>query len=284
MAQFSNGRWILSKDSRTMDGYHVGIRSDITDLKNTEAALRLEKERAEQALAALRDAQSNLVQAEKMAALGGLAAGIAHEIKNPLNFVNNFAKISVDLLDEAKVLFEKAGADPDFQDREEIDELFSTISQNLSWINEHGRRADSIVNNMLLHSRGDAGKMTAVDLNALVDENLRLAYHGARAKDKSFNVDIEQDFDSNAGSVEVVVQEMGRVLLNLFENGLYATRHRLANEQQNGYRPILRVSTQDLGQDVVIKVRDNGTGIPRQSLGKIFEPFFMLSFFFSHMY
>lgn len=253
--------------------------------EKTEEELRVSRDELEarveertkdlsEALTALRNAQSNLVQAEKMAALGGLAAGIAHEIKNPLNFVNNFAQISADMLDEAGALLKKASTDPDLQDKEEIDELFNTISQNLARINEHGQRADSIVNNMLLHSRGDTGKMTSVDLNVLVEENLKLAYHGARAKDKTFNIDIERDFDSDAGSVEVIAQEIGRALLNLFENGLYASHHRLSNEQEKMHRPVLRVSTRDLGKEVEIKVRDNGTGIHRKSLEKIFEPFF----------
>jgi len=221
---------------------------------------------AENALADLRRAQDRLVQSEKMASLGQLTAGIAHEIKNPLNFVNNFAELSADLLDELR----DAIAD---QQRAEIDELTATLKGNLEKIAEHGRRADSIVKNMLLHSRSGPSEHRLIDLNIVVEEALNLAYHGARAETPGFNITLEKQLDPRAGMVEMYPQEFTRVMLNLIGNGFYAARTR-ATAAANGFEPALRLTTRDLGEQVEIRVRDNGTGISEAVRGRIFEPFF----------
>jgi signal transduction histidine kinase/HAMP domain-containing protein len=214
----------------------------------------------------LKQAQASLVQAEKMASLGQLTAGIAHEIKNPLNFVNNFAELSRELLQELRDTIASPGA--------EQDDLIATLTANLSKIVEHGRRADGIVTSMLLHSRGGTGERRTIDLNALVEEALNLAFHGARARDKSFNVKLERDFDSNLRPVELVPQDITRVLLNLFGNGFYAANKLRQEGTSSAYQPLLRVTTRDLGDEVEIKVRDNGVGIPLEVQSKLFTPFF----------
>ena len=214
----------------------------------------------------LKQAQANLVQAEKMASLGQLTAGIAHEIKNPLNFVNNFAELSRELLQELCDTIPAPGADQD--------ELIATLTANLAKIVEHGRRADGIVTSMLLHSRGGSGERRTTDLNALVDEALNLAFHGARARDKSFNISLERDFDSKLRPIELVPQDITRVLLNLFGNGFYAANKRRQEGTDPGFRPSLRVTTRDLGDHVEIRARDNGVGISPEVQSKLFTPFF----------
>jgi signal transduction histidine kinase/HAMP domain-containing protein len=222
----------------------------------------------------LKAAQASLVHAEKMASLGQLTAGIAHEIKNPLNFVNNFAELSHELLEELREAVGgeaegiEGGADSD------IDELIATLSGNMSKIAEHGRRADSIVTSMLLHSRGGTGERRRTDLNALVDEALNLAFHGARAQDRSFNVTLERDFDPSITPLEIVPQDITRVLLNLFGNGFYAVKKRRDEQPDPAYQPILRVTTLDLEGQVEIRVRDNGIGMPPEIRAKLFTPFF----------
>jgi signal transduction histidine kinase len=222
----------------------------------------------------LRAAQANLVHAEKMASLGQLTAGIAHEIKNPLNFVNNFADLSVELLDEVKTATAPAVATLGNDERAEVDETMEMLTGNLEKIAEHGRRADSIVKSMLLHSRGGSAERQSVDLNALVEEALNLAYHGARAQDQSFNITQDKDFAANIAPVELVPQEITRVLLNLFVNGFYAANRRSHETDDPSYRPVLRVATRDLGGEVEIRVRDNGTGIAPEFRDKLFTPFF----------
>jgi len=222
---------------------------------------------AEAALVDLRRAQDRLVQSEKMASLGQLTAGIAHEIKNPLNFVNNFAELSIDLLGE---LSDAMTANL----RAEIDELTATLKGNLAKIVEHGRRADSIVKNMLLHSRSGPSEHRAIDLNSTVEEALNLAYHGARAAIPGFNITLEKDLDPAAGRVELYPQEFIRVMLNLISNGFYAARQRAEQTADQGFEPALRLTTRNLGDQVEIRVRDNGTGISEAVRGKIFEPFF----------
>ena len=225
-------------------------------------------------LEGLKAAQANLIQSEKMASLGQLTAGIAHEIKNPLNFVNNFAGLSVELLAEIKEMVAPAFAQLDEDKRAEIDETMALVTGNLEKIAEHGKRADGIVKSMLSHSRGGTGEWQAVDINALVEEALNLAYHGARAQDKSFNITLERDLAPASKPIEIVPQDVTRVFLNLFGNGFYAANKRRLAGTEAGFRPMLRVSTRDLGEMVEIKVRDNGTGIPDEVRAKLFQPFF----------
>jgi two-component system NtrC family sensor kinase len=219
----------------------------------------------------LQKAQNRLVQSEKLASLGQLTAGIAHEIKNPLNFVNNFASLSKELVDELREVLEPTTLDP--ETRQEVDEIAGLLKGNLDKVVQHGKRADSIVRNMLLHSRTGTGEHRPVELNALVEESLNLAYHGARAAKPSFNVTLVRDFDPAAGSADVYPQEITRVLLNLMGNGFYATEKR-ADSAAPGYAPTLTVATRDRGDSVEIRVRDNGTGIPDSVKAKMFDPFF----------
>ncbi|WP_168212864.1 MULTISPECIES: GAF domain-containing protein [unclassified Bradyrhizobium] len=220
----------------------------------------------------LRTAQDRLVQTEKLASLGQLTAGIAHEIKNPLNFVNNFAALSAELTDELNdVLKPAALAD---KIREDVDELTGLLKDNLEKVVQHGKRADSIVKNMLLHSREGSGDHRPADINALVDESLNLAYHGARAEKPDFNVTLQRDFDSGAGTIEAFPQEITRVFLNLVSNGFYAVTKRRLESGDAAFDPVLRVATRDLGDSVEIRIRDNGTGIPPEVKDKMFNPFF----------
>ncbi|MFB0492963.1 two-component system NtrC family sensor kinase [Methylobacterium sp. OAE515] len=224
-----------------------------------------------QSLDDLQRAQSRLVQSEKLASLGQLTAGIAHEIKNPLNFVNNFASLSKELVDELRDALKPAALDPDIRD--EVDEIAGLLKGNLDKVVQHGRRADSIVKNMLLHSRTGSGEHRPVEINALVEESLNLAYHGARAAKPSFNVTLARDYDPAAGIADIYPQEITRVLLNLMSNGFYATEKR-AEGVVPGYAPTLSVVTRDRGGSVEIRVRDNGTGIPESVKAKMFDPFF----------
>jgi two-component system, NtrC family, sensor kinase len=219
----------------------------------------------------LRTAQDRLIQTEKLASLGQLTAGIAHEIKNPLNFVNNFSAMSVELLGELRELIENSGVDE--RRRGEVDELLAMLKGNLEKVNQHGRRADSIVKNMLLHSRQGSGEHRLANINAILEESLNLAYHGARAERQGFNIALERSFDPEAGEVDLYPQEITRVLLNLISNGFYATIERRA-EANGGYEPTLTAATRSLGDRVEIRIRDNGTGIPREVREKIFLPFF----------
>jgi len=237
-----------------------------------EEETRRARETAESTLADLRRTQDRLVQTEKMASLGQLTAGIAHEIKNPLNFVNNFSDLSVDLLDELNDAVAPGKIEMPEDTRAEIDEITETLKGNLQKIAEHGRRADSIVKNMLLHSRTGASERREAELNALAEEALNLAYHGARAETPGFNITMEKDLDPTIGAVEIFPQEISRVLVNLVNNGFYAA-HKRAQENP-GFEPTLGLSTRNLGDQVEIRVRDNGTGIPADVRDKIFEPFF----------
>jgi two-component system NtrC family sensor kinase len=209
-----------------------------------------------------------------MASLGQLTAGIAHEIKNPLNFVNNFADLSVELLDELKETTAPAVAALDEYKRAEIEETMGMLTGNLEKIAEHGRRADGIVKSMLEHSRGSSGERRSVDLNGLIEEALNLAYHGARAQDASFNVTLERDFADAISSVELVPQDITRVCLNLIGNGFYAATKRQREGGDEKFKPRLKVSTRDLGDAVEVHVRDNGTGIAPEIWDKLFQPFF----------
>jgi len=209
-----------------------------------------------------------------MAALGQLTAGIAHEIKNPLNFVNNFAALSAELLGELKDEVTPALAPLRGDKREAIDETIELLTGNLDKIVEHGQRADNIVKSMLEHSRGVSGEKRIVDLNELVEEALNLAYHGARAQDQGFNITLERDLDPTMNRIEIAPQEMTRVFLNLFANGFYAANRRAGVNGGAAYRPTLRVVTRDTGDLVEVRIRDNGTGIPAEIRDKLFQPFF----------
>ncbi|HWX36254.1 MAG TPA: PAS-domain containing protein [Steroidobacteraceae bacterium] len=269
-----NGQVIEVRRNAVPDGGFVLIYSDITERKRSEAEIRAARDAAEATLRDLRAAQANLIQAEKMASLGQLTAGIAHEIKNPLNFVNNFASLSVELLEELKETTEPAIAALNAEKRSEVDETMDLLSGNLEKIAEHGKRADNIVESMLEHSRGVSGECREVDLNGLIDEALNLAYHGARAQDQSFNITLEHDYAPSLKPIEVAPQEMTRVFLNLFGNAFYAANKRAQANGDASFRPILRVATRDLGDAVEVRVRDNGIGIPAEIREKLFQPFF----------
>jgi signal transduction histidine kinase len=219
----------------------------------------------------LRTAQDRLVQTEKLASLGQLTAGIAHEIKNPLNFVNNFAALSAELIDELNDVLKPAALDDKM--REEIDELTHMLTGNLEKVVQHGKRADSIVKNMLLHSREGSGEHRPADINAIVEESLNLAYHGARAEKSGFNITLKRDFDPGAGMIDLYPQEITRVFLNLISNGFYAAAKR-KEAGDEGFEPILSATTKSLGNKVEIRIRDNGTGIPLEVKEKMFNPFF----------
>ncbi|UGX90905.1 GAF domain-containing protein [Bradyrhizobium barranii subsp. barranii] len=219
----------------------------------------------------LRAAQDRLVQTEKLASLGQLTAGIAHEIKNPLNFVNNFASLSAELTDELNEVLAPLPLADDL--RAEVDELTGLLRDNLGKVVQHGRRADSIVKNMLLHSREGGGEHRLSDINALVEESLNLAYHGARAEKPLFDVTLKSELDPAAGSAEVFPQEISRVLLNLISNGFYAVTRRQMGSGA-GYVPVVIAATRDRGDSIEIRIRDNGTGIPEDVKAKMFNPFF----------
>jgi signal transduction histidine kinase len=239
---------------------------DLTQARNDLIKLKEEKKRAEDALTELKATQTQLIQSEKMASLGELTAGIAHEIQNPLNFVNNFSDVSSELLEEMKQELSTGNT------QQAID-IVDNVKENLEKILYHGKRADAIVKSMLQHSRSSTGKKEPTDINALTEEYFRLAFHGLRAKDKSFNARFETDLDNSIDKINIVPQEMGRVILNLINNAFYAVNEK-KNRNTNGYEPLVIVSTKKLGNKVEIKVKDNGDGIPQKVLDKIFQPFF----------
>jgi len=269
-----DGRVIEVRRNAVPGGGSVLIFSDITERKRSEEEIRAARDAAEAAYRDLQAAQASLVQAQKMAALGQLTAGIAHEIKNPLNFVNNFASLSTELLGELKEDAGPALATLDANQREGIDETIELLTGNLEKIVEHGQRADNIVKSMLEHSRGASGKRREVDLNNLIGEALNLAYHGARAQDQSFNITLENDYEPMLKPIEVAPQEMTRVFLNLIGNGFYATNQRARENGDGAFLPLLKVTTRDLGEMVEVRLRDNGTGIPADIRDKLFQPFF----------
>ena len=244
------------------------LQESYADLEN-----KVEQRTAQlrQSLNELRTAQDRLIQTEKLASLGQLTAGIAHEIKNPLNFVNNFSAVSTELIDELNEILQSAALDG--KTKEEVDELTGMLRANLEKVVQHGKRADSIVRNMLLHSRQGSGEHRAVDINAVVEESLNLAYHGARAERPAFNVTLERDFDPYAGMIEVYPQEITRVFLNLISNGFYAAAKRKEGEG-DAFEPTLRAATKNLGDRVEVRIRDNGAGIPAEVREKMFNPFF----------
>jgi len=220
----------------------------------------------ETTLSDLRATQSQLIQSEKMASLGELTAGIAHEIQNPLNFVNNFSEVNDELLKELN-------AEADKGNLGEVKAIAKDIAFNSEKINHHGKRADAIVKGMLQHSRSSSGQKEPVDINALADEYLRLSYHGLRAKDKSFNANFKTDFDNSLGKINIIPQDIGRVILNLINNAFYAVDEK-KKQTGDGYEPTVSISTKRMNGKVEIKVSDNGNGIPQKVLDKIFQPFF----------
>jgi len=228
--------------------------------------LQTEKKRAEDALSELQVTQKQLIQSEKMASLGELTAGIAHEIQNPLNFVNNFSDVNKELLVEMKEEIEKGNID-------EVIAIANDIISNEEKINHHGKRADAIVKGMLQHSRSSSGVKELTDINELADEFLRLAYHGLRAKDKSFNATMKTDFDEAVGKVNIIPQDIGRVFLNLITNAFYVVAEK-KKQLANGYEPTVTVTTKKESDKVVVSIKDNGSGIPQKVLDKIFQPFF----------
>ncbi|MGH6918428.1 MAG: ATP-binding protein [Geminicoccaceae bacterium] len=246
---------------------------DITSRKKTEQDLRVAKEQAETALAELKAAEERLVHTEKMASLGQLTAGIAHEIKNPLNFVNNFSKLSIEIIEELRQQLDTLEPGNGATVREDIEDNFEDLALYLNKVGEHGQRADNIVRGMLAHSRESTGSAEQIDVNGLLDEFANLAYHGMRAQDSAFNITIERDFDATIGTVEVVPQDLGRVFLNIISNALQATFER-AKRQGEEYRPTLWLTTRRQAGEVEIRIRDNGPGMPRDVLDKIFQPFF----------
>jgi signal transduction histidine kinase len=237
--------FILYRNNRQRQAANKKIEKAYTDLKSTQA---------------------QLIQSEKMASLGELTAGIAHEIQNPLNFVNNFSEVSIEMADEMEDAVLKS-------DREEIISIASGIKENLQKIVHHGKRADAIVKGMLQHSRANFGKKELTDINNLADEYLRLSYHGLRAKDKSFNANFTTNFDESIDKIEVVPQDIGRVLLNLFTNAFYAVTEKKKQVKEN-YEPTVSVSTKKTGNKIEVSVKDNGNGIPQKVVDKIFQPFF----------
>jgi len=269
-----NGRVIEVRRNAVPGGGFVLIYADVTERKRAEAEIRAARDAAERALRELQAAQASLLHAQKMAALGQLTAGIAHEIKNPLNFVNNFADLSVELMDELRETTAPAVTALDEATRAEIDEIVQMLTANLGKIAEHGRRADGIVKSMLAHSRGSSGDRQSVDINALIEEALNLAYHGARAQDQNFNIALECELDHTIPPIELVPQDMTRVFLNLFGNGFYAANKRRSEAGDPQFRPKLNVTTRELGEEVEIRVRDNGAGIASEFRDKLFQPFF----------
>jgi two-component system, NtrC family, sensor kinase len=223
-----------------------------------------------QSLADLRSTQSQLIQSEKMASLGELTAGIAHEIQNPLNFVNNFSEVNKELIEELSAERLKPTAE---RNEKQENEILNDIKANEEKINHHGKRADAIVKGMLQHSSSGSGKKEPTDINALADEYLRLSYHGLRAKDKSFNATLKTDFDESIGNINIIPQDIGRVVLNLINNAFYAVDEK-KKQIGDGYEPTVSLSTKKVNGRVEIKVADNGNGIPQKVLDKIFQPFF----------
>jgi two-component system NtrC family sensor kinase len=260
-------RWASSKKQQD-ELRTVSLRNAELDrlVEERTAELTRQKDELQEAVKLLQTTQQQLIQSEKLASLGELTAGIAHEIQNPLNFVNNFSEVSMELIDEM-------GEELANGNNEEVIAIATDIKQNLEKIRHHGKRADGIVKGMLQHSRASSSTMEPTDINNLADEYLRLAYHGLRAKDKSFNADLVTHFEEGMAAVNMVPQDIGRVLLNLFNNAFYAVqkKQKLGIE---GYRPVVEVSTLRKNDELEVKVRDNGTGIPEEIKDKILQPFF----------
>ena len=242
------------------------LEETIEELEQKRKAIEETNSALTKSLEELKATQAQLIQSEKMASLGELTAGIAHEIQNPLNFVNNFSDVSTELVDEMNIEIDKGNL-------EDAKQIALDLKQNLEKINHHGKRAGDIVKGMLQHSRSSSGIKELTYINALADEYLRLAYHGLRAKDKSFNAAMKTDYDESIGLIKIIPQDIGRVILNLITNAFYVVteRKKLGVE---GYEPVVTVSTKEFADRVEVYVKDNGTGIPQKVLDKIFQPFF----------
>jgi two-component system NtrC family sensor kinase len=249
------------------------LEETIEELEQKRKAIEETNAALTKSLEELKAAQAQLIQSEKMASLGELTAGIAHEIQNPLNFVNNFSEVSNELLDEMKEEIDKGNYD-------EVKAITNDVKQNLEKILHHGKRADGIVKGMLQHSRSSSGMKELTDINVLADEYLRLAYHGLRAKDKSFNATLNTDYDPTIGNINIIPQDIGRVILNLINNAFYAISEKQKVESlkpkddRETYEPTVSVATKKSGDKVLVSVEDNGNGIPQKVLDKIFQPFF----------
>ena len=258
--------WELLQRAASVFSLAYSRFKDLTQARFDLQQLKAEKQRAEEALTELQATQKQLIQSEKMASLGELTAGIAHEIQNPLNFVNNFSEVSKELLDEMKIELDN-GNMIDAKD------IANDVIHNLEKINHHGKRADAIVKGMLQHSQASTGQKEPTDINKLVDEYLRLSYHGLRAKDNTFNATLKTDFDETIEMIDIVPQEVGRVMLNLFNNAFYATNEKKKTAGEN-YKPLVSVQTKKINNKIEIRVSDNGNGIPQKIVDKIFQPFF----------
>jgi len=264
----------LDRTNKVKHTTAILLEETIEELEQKRAAIEETNTALSKSLEELKAAQAQLIQSEKMASLGELTAGIAHEIQNPLNFVNNFSEVSKELLEE--MLEELKNGDT-----EEVNAIANDVIQNLEKILHHGNRADGIVKGMLQHSRKSSGEKEATNLNVLVDEYLRLAYHGLRAKDKSFNANLNTNYDDTIGKIKIVPQDIGRVVLNLITNAFHACNEhskstisepKKSNEED--YQPTVTVTTKKENNQIDIKVSDNGNGIPKDIIGKIFQPFF----------
>ncbi|QCX38453.1 GHKL domain-containing protein [Aureibaculum algae] len=255
---------ILKRFAKVFEQAYIRFM-DLQVKEEQSLALLNEKKRLEKTLSDLKATQKQLIQSEKMASLGELTAGIAHEIQNPLNFVNNFSEVSGELIDEMNEEIEKG-------DLEEAKFIAKDIKENLEKINHHGKRADGIVKGMLQHSRSSSGQKVPTDINALADEYLRLAYHGLRAKDKSFNADLVTDFDTTIKTIQIIPQDIGRVMLNIITNAFYAVNEKKQADQS--FNPKVSISTKKINKQLEIRIEDNGNGIPKHILNKIYQPFF----------
>ncbi|MDP4164241.1 MAG: histidine kinase dimerization/phospho-acceptor domain-containing protein, partial [Bacillota bacterium] len=244
-------------DLKIAEAHALQAENDLIEIKAA-------RKKAEETLSELQATQKQLILSEKMASLGELTAGIAHEIQNPLNFVNNFSEVNTELIDELT-------AEVDKGDMDEVKAIAKDIKENSEKINHHGKRADAIVKGMLQHSRSSTGVKEPTDINALADEYLRLSYHGLRAKDKNFNAIMVTDFDESIGKINIIPQDIGRVLLNLYNNAFYAVTEKKKQQPEN-YEPTVSVATKNKDHTIELTVKDNGNGIPQKVLDKIFQP------------
>lgn len=263
---FTISEFKLERTEKVKRTTAILLEETIEELEQKRKAIEETNEALNKSLVELRSTQAQLIQSEKMASLGELTAGIAHEIQNPLNFVNNFSEVSAELVEEMN-------DEIDHGNLEDAKEIAHDLIQNLEKINHHGKRAGEIVKGMLQHSRQSSGQKEPTDINVLADEYLRLAYHGLRSKDKSFNATLKTDFDESIGKIDLIPQDIGRVMLNLITNAFYAVNEK-RQKQQEGYEPSVSVTTKKVGHKVEMKVTDNGMGISKSIQNKIFQPFY----------